>query len=81
MRHAAAGRITLELKYLESAVRLRIADDGQGFDAGADSAGFGLQGMREQAERLRGQLELRSALGQGTEIAVTAPTLAPAPDP
>ncbi len=56
---------------------LRVADDGRGFEqdeAFSELGGhFGLLGMRERAERLGGELQLHSELGQGTEVAVTVP--------
>jgi signal transduction histidine kinase len=58
-------------------LRMRVADDGEGFeqtDAFSDVGGhFGLLGMRERAERLGGDLQLRSELGEGTEVEVTVP--------
>src|SRR5260370_465210 len=58
-------------------LRMRVADDGEGFeqtDAFSDIGGhFGLLGMRERAERLGGDLQLRSEPGEGTEVEVTVP--------
>jgi signal transduction histidine kinase len=50
---------------------LRIRDDGLGFDPGSvsqDRLGLGI--MRERAESIHAQLEVRSEPGSGTEIAV-----------
>jgi signal transduction histidine kinase len=58
-------------------VRLRVRDDGCGFDledASRRNGGrFGLLGMRERSEGLGGQMSLRSRKGEGTEIEVTVP--------
>jgi signal transduction histidine kinase len=53
-------------------VRLRIADDGGGFDiqrVGGD--GFGLIDMRERASAVGARLQVRSQTGAGTSIEVT----------
>ena len=38
-------------------------------------ANFGLIGMRERAQRLKGELHLASAPGTGTRIEVTVPSM------
>jgi two-component system, NarL family, sensor histidine kinase UhpB len=49
---------------------LRVADDGRGFAAGR-RGGLGLSGMRERALLAGGQLAIRSAAGEGTEVELT----------
>lgn len=51
--------------------RLRIADDGCGFDPETDRPGhFGVENMRERAAQLGAQMRLNSAPGEGTEIII-----------
>jgi catechol 2,3-dioxygenase-like lactoylglutathione lyase family enzyme len=46
---------------------LRVRDDGRGFErAGSQREGFGLIGMEERLQLVGGELELRSAPGEGT---------------
>jgi signal transduction histidine kinase len=73
-RHGRAQRIRLELTESPE-MRLRIVDDGAGFDPGTLEVGTrrGIAGMRERVEALGGQLRLRSQPGQGTEIVVELP--------
>lgn len=54
---------------------LRVADDGQGFDAEAPRPGthLGLWSMRERVEQLGGRFEVESASGRGTRLMVTIP--------
>ena len=55
-------------------MRLRIEDDGAGFDPSAVPAGrFGLVGMSERARLMGGTLTVESAPGAGTAIDVTVP--------
>ena len=70
VRHGCASHITVTLTYTSSHVRLRIRDDGQGFDVQQANEGFGLTGLRERAARAGGKLTIRSKSGRGTEISV-----------
>jgi len=76
MRHGRAGSVDVSLSR-QSGLRLRVADDGRGFDAAARAArpdaGFGLQSMEERAQALGGGLVVRSAPGAGTTIEVALP--------
>jgi signal transduction histidine kinase len=78
-KHARAGQVTVTVDRVEAeTVRLRISDDGVGFDAG-DTARllreghFGLAGMRERASLVGGTVEVRSQLGQGTTVEARLP--------
>ncbi|HEY1217803.1 MAG: two-component regulator propeller domain-containing protein [Bryobacteraceae bacterium] len=77
MKHANASRIGIQLEREPKRLRLRIVDNGRGFeesDAFAAHGGhFGLIGMRERAERLGGELRLASQPGEGTEVEVSVP--------
>jgi signal transduction histidine kinase len=57
-------------------VRLRVSDDGAGFDAGASLPGssghYGLTGMRERAARIGGQLTITSS-ARGTIVEARIP--------
>ena len=57
-----------------AALRLRIADDGKGFDAASVPDGhLGLAGMRARAEKIGATLEVDSRPGDGTTIEVFLP--------
>lgn len=56
----------------EPRARVAVRDDGRGFDPAAPCPGhYGLLGMREQAALIGAELVLRSAPGQGTELALS----------
>lgn len=76
VRHAHARRIQVELSFEGRGARLRVEDDGRGFDPAVRRlAGLGLDIMRERAERVGGRLEVETAPGRGTRVQVrTAPT-------
>jgi len=77
LKHANAHRIGIKLHMEAPKLYLRIVDDGRGFepaDVFSSLGGhFGLIGMRERAERLGGELSLRSHPGEGTEVEVRVP--------
>ena len=77
VRHARATRIHLDVSFDGPRVRLRVKDDGQGFEVekpfSLADGHFGLVGMRERVERLSGELRVESAPGQGTEVVVVVP--------
>lgn len=77
LKHARAGRITIAVAAGAGMLRLRITDDGRGFDAAAETRGksghFGCVGMRERARKLGATIEWRSAPGEGTTVEVVLP--------
>jgi signal transduction histidine kinase len=70
-RHARASRIQVSLDLDPAAARLVVADDGCGF--APDRTGFGLLGMRERVGLVHGRVDVDSAPGTGTRLAVTIP--------
>ena len=71
-RHAGASTIEAEVAYGDSALKMRVRDDGRGADAKVLRSGrpghWGLPGMRERARKIRATLEVWSSPGAGTEI-------------
>jgi len=74
--HSGASRLEVELRYAHD-LTLRVSDNGMGIDPAIVDRGkdrhFGLQGMRERAARIGGNLALVSSLGSGTEIKLRVP--------
>ena len=68
LRHAGAHRIAIRLVTRENDPVLEVADDGVGFAIASTPLGSGLQGMRERAAALGGDLEITSAVGSGTTV-------------
>jgi signal transduction histidine kinase/ligand-binding sensor domain-containing protein len=77
VKHAQPTQIQVSIAFGTDEVRLRIADDGHGFDPegpNANKAGhFGLMGMQERAKSLDGTLTVRPLPEKGTEVDVTVP--------
>jgi len=80
-RHSKATKVTTTVELADTAVRLRIEDDGVGFrppkltdDLRAED-GLGLIGMHERARLLGGSLHIESVQGEGTIVIAEIPTL------
>jgi signal transduction histidine kinase len=75
LQHAQAQRVCVTLTRDADHVKLRVADDGRGFDAQLPRSGrhVGLWSMRERVEQLGGQFDVRSAPGQGTTVTAVVP--------
>ena len=72
-RHAHASRIEVSLVRSEDRFCCRIRDNGEGFDpvAAQKKQRRGLLGMRERIELLGGELQVKSSVGEGSEIEMT----------
>jgi PAS domain S-box-containing protein len=74
LKHANASKISVELTFDFQAIRLRIQDNGDGFNPEHHSGlGFGLMGMRERVQKLGGKLSVNSQVEQGTEVVAIVP--------
>ncbi len=73
VKHGKAGRARVDVSEDGESLRVRVSDEGRGFDPAAPTEGFGLVGMRERVELAGGTLELRSAPGEGTTIVAVLP--------
>ncbi|HXE44088.1 MAG TPA: ATP-binding protein, partial [Conexibacter sp.] len=74
-RHGDARHATIEL-HAGPPRRLRVRDDGRGFDpdpARVPAGAYGLQSMRERAAAVGGELRIRSRPGAGADVEVTLP--------
>ena len=80
-QHARASSVVVQLMVDPAGgVVVSVHDNGCGFDPGqlgpVDQAGhFGLRQMRERILDLGGTLDIHSAVGQGTQLVITLPTV------
>ncbi len=79
IRHSGASRISIELSYSIDSVSLHIRDNGVGFDPDdilSDGRGhFGIRGIRSRVKQLKGELSIKSTVGDGTSVCVSVPVV------
>ncbi|MBA2523015.1 MAG: two-component sensor histidine kinase [Solirubrobacterales bacterium] len=72
-RHANAHTCLVELTHRRRELRIEVADDGVGVEAGHE-AGNGLASMHELAAELGGRMEVTRRKGGGTQVIAVIPT-------
>lgn len=79
LRHAEPRRIGIRMQRANGALRIRIEDDGRGFDGpealarAADEGHIGVVGMRERIRAVDGTFRIHSEPDRGTTIEVEIP--------
>jgi signal transduction histidine kinase len=75
--HSSASELEVSLSYAQD-LTLRVKDNGAGIEAGVLTDGkpghFGLQGMRERAQRIGSKFTLESGPNSGTEMTLVVPS-------
>lgn len=79
-KHAKAKNVTVNFSITDNMVYVTITDDGVGFDVEEQSkksqdlkGGFGLGGLQERAELVKGKVKITSAPGKGTCVSICIP--------
>jgi signal transduction histidine kinase len=67
-KHADASVVDVRLEGADGRVRLTVQDDGAGFDPSVGRGGYGMQTMRQRAERIGARLDVTSTPGSGTLV-------------
>lgn len=70
LKHAQAGAVLIELDKVNEQVRLRLVDDGKGFDPRVRRKGVGISNIISRAELYNGKVEIESAPGKGCQLVV-----------
>jgi signal transduction histidine kinase len=77
VKHGHASAIRFDLRYEAEQVELQVTDNGCGFDASGtgptERGHFGLLGMRERSNKIRGRFKITSQPGEGTTVLVQVP--------
>ncbi|MCB1997349.1 MAG: CHASE3 domain-containing protein [Burkholderiaceae bacterium] len=74
-KYAQARSVRVVMQRVSEGVELRVEDDGVGFDVArvTGAGGHGLQGMRFRIRSCGGDVQIRSAPGQGTSVQALLP--------
>jgi len=73
LKHADARKVTITIELVNESVRLRIFDDGVGFNVKSKKNGIGLNNIRSRTQMYNGQLEIKSSPGKGCRLTVVVP--------
>ena len=72
-KYANASGATVRLAQDDGRLVFTVRDDGDGFEAGAQTFGTGLQGMADRLDAIGGELAVTSTPGGGTTVTGTVP--------
>jgi PAS domain S-box-containing protein len=70
LKHAQASSVAIDLYKHREQIRLRVEDDGKGFDPRARRNGVGISNIISRAELYNGKVEIDSAPGKGCRLEV-----------
>ncbi|PID14447.1 histidine kinase [Sporosarcina sp. P34] len=74
IKHAKTDEIWVKIEWLRESVNILIKDQGLGFDTNeVKEKSFGLIGMQERVELLKGKMKVTSKVGEGTSILFQIP--------
>ncbi len=83
-KHSSARHLNIFLEGDDKGLRIRVQDDGVGFQVAqalAQPRGFGLAGIRERVALLGGKVQIHSRPGAGTAVTIELPIPEPESDP
>ena len=70
LKHAQASSVSIELNKQREQIRLRVEDDGRGFDPRMRRDGVGISNIMSRAELYNGKVEIDSSPGKGCRLEV-----------
>jgi signal transduction histidine kinase len=82
VKHSGADKIVIKTSGIENKIRIEISDNGRGFDTAIlnnenpNNDKFGLFNIKERLDYLGGQVKIKSAPNEGTQVMLSAPRLA-----
>jgi signal transduction histidine kinase len=74
-KHAEATKVNVELEIENGELRMRIADNGKGFDSTQTHEGNGLKNFKKRAEASFIDFKMASEIGKGTQITLIVPEM------
>ncbi|SHF14676.1 PAS domain S-box-containing protein [Cnuella takakiae] len=74
-KYAQATMVEVVIQEKSSHLHFSIRDNGKGFNLKEKRRGIGITNMQSRVETLNGHFEIRSSLGNGTEINISIPII------
>ncbi len=75
-KHAGVAQATVVVRRVNGQATVQVTDEGKGFnllEIGSGRAGMGLANMRERTQEIGGEINIRSSIGNGTQVTVNVP--------
>ena len=73
LKYSGSDRVEVFSDYEAGTLRIRVRDDGAGFDPEESSTGFGLRNMQQRMQEAGGQVQVTSGKGEGTQVEIRLP--------
>lgn len=73
LKHAKGTIVEVGVFIYSNKLKMRISDNGVGFDVGSVKNGIGLANIKRRAELFSGKLKINSSPGNGCELLITIP--------
>lgn len=73
VKYSGASMAAVTVTLARQKVLLEVSDNGKGFSKTETPPGNGLISMQQRAEKWKGKLDIRTALGQGTTVRLEMP--------
>ncbi len=73
LKYSKASTVKIAVLMQGAAIKMVVADNGQGFDPAITRGGIGLANMKRRAELFAGSFNLQAAPGMGCSVIVTIP--------
>ncbi|MBD8035728.1 sensor histidine kinase [Solibacillus sp. A46] len=74
IKHGKSTQITVKIEWLEAEINVVVKDNGSGFDTeNVRQGAFGIIGMKERIDLLKGSIKISSNIGKGSTILMKIP--------
>ena len=73
LKYAHCKRIEVDLLHHNNHLKMRVSDDGVGFNVNAVKGGIGISNMRRRTELFEGKFDLLSSPGEGCQLIISIP--------
>jgi signal transduction histidine kinase len=73
LKHANASLVTIQVAQSPEGLQLLVSDNGKGLETPQLSNGFGIRGMQERVQSMRGTVAINASPNKGTSIDVKIP--------
>jgi PAS domain S-box-containing protein len=73
IKYAKCTKIEIGVCMKKNKLKMRIADNGTGFDLNEVKSGIGLTNMKRRAELFGGEMQINASPGNGSELIITIP--------